>query len=125
MRLSGFLSCGPMNANLSTPCTRAGLAVVAAAIFSACAATPRNPVLDTYPAGIVGHTTVLYYDVHGRTFDEVRADMRRLGPKVADSSFVGETRSPMRWSWRTESANGICSIRDVTVSVNAQITLPR
>ena len=94
-------------------------------ITAGCASTPRNPVLDSYPAGIIGHTTVMYYDVHGRTFDEVRADMRRLGPKVADSSFVGETRSPMRWSWRTESMNGSCSIRDVTVSVNAQITLPR
>jgi uncharacterized protein DUF922 len=31
----------------------------------------------------------------------------------------------MRWSWRTESANGTCSIRDVSVTVNAQITLPR
>ena len=102
-------------------------ALTAAAVLGAigCASAPHNPVLDTYPAGIVGHTTVLYYDVHGRTFDELRADMRRLGPKVADSSFVGETRSPMRWSWRLESANGTCSIRDVTVFMNAQITLPR
>ena len=94
-------------------------------LVAGCASAPRNPVLDSYPAGIIGHTTVMYYDVHGRSFDEVRADMRRLGPKVADSSFVGETRSPMRWTWRTESANGTCSIRSVSVSVNAQITLPR
>jgi predicted secreted Zn-dependent protease len=114
-----------MNMNPRTLHRRAVFAVALAVIFSACASAPRNPVLDTYPVGIIGHTTVLYYDVHGRTFDEVRADMRKLGPKVADSSFVGETRSPMRWSWRTESANGTCSIRDVTVSVNAQITLPR
>jgi predicted secreted Zn-dependent protease len=75
---------------------------------------------------VIGHTSVNYYDVHGRTFAELRADMRRSGPKVADSSFVGETRSPMRWSWRTESTGGSgCTIRDVTLSVNAQITLPR
>jgi predicted secreted Zn-dependent protease len=92
----------------------------------ACASAPRNPVLDKYPAGVAGRTTILYYDVHGRTFDELRADMRRLGPKVDGSSFVGETRSPMRWNWRTEATGpGTCSIRDVTVSVNAQITLPR
>jgi predicted secreted Zn-dependent protease len=114
-----------MKTNLSVM-HRAHVGAAVAVVLSACASsTPRNPVLDTYPAGIMGHTTVLYYDVHGRTFEEVRADMRKLGPKVADSSFVGETRSPMRWSWRTESANGTCSIRDVTVSVNAQITLPR
>ena len=92
----------------------------------ACASAPRNPVLDKYPAGVSGRTTVLYYDVHGRTFAEVRADMRRLGPKVDGTTFVGETRSPMRWSWRTESVGGTsCSIREVTVLVNAQITLPR
>jgi predicted secreted Zn-dependent protease len=92
----------------------------------ACASAPRNPVLDKYPAGVAGRTTILYYDVHGRTFDELRADMRRLGPKVDGSSFVGETRSPMRWNWRTEATGpGTCSFRDVTVSVNAQITLPR
>ena len=62
----------------------------------------------------------------GWTFDELRADMRRLGPKVDGTSFVGETRSPIRWNWRTESVGaGSCSIRDVTVLVNAQITLPR
>jgi len=68
------------------------LVIAAVVVATACASAPRNPVLDSYPAGIVGHTTVLYYDVHGRSFDELRADMRRLGPKVADSSFVGETR---------------------------------
>jgi len=113
-----------MSLNGSTPRRRV-LFVAVAIGAAACASAPHNPVLDTYPAGIIGHTTVTYYDVHGRTFDELRADMRRLGPRVADSSFVGETRSPMRWTWRTESANGTCSIRDVSVSVNAQVTLPR
>ena len=100
--------------------------IVVAALLAACASAPRNPVLDKYPAGISGRTTILYYDVHGRTFAELRADMRRLGPKVDGTSFVGETRSPMRWTWRTESTGSAsCSIRDVTVFVNAQITLPR
>jgi len=94
-------------------------------LLAACASTPRNPVLDKYPAGVTGRTTVMYYDVHGRTFEEVRADMQRLGPKVDGTSFVGETRSPMGWTWRTETMGSSCSIREVTVAVNAQITLPR
>ncbi len=102
------------------------LSVACTVLSAACASTPRNPVLDKYPGGVNGRTTVLYYDVHGRTFEEVRADMRRLGPKIDGNSFVGETRSPMRWNWRTESHGGAsCSIREVTVLVNAQITLPR
>jgi predicted secreted Zn-dependent protease len=56
----------------------------------------------------------------------LHADLRKLGPKIDGTSFVGETRSPMQWRWRTESrGGGGCSIRDVTVIVNAQITLPR
>jgi len=102
------------------------LSVACTLLSAACASAPRNPVLDKYPSGVNGRTTVLYYDVHGRTFEEVRADMHRLGPKIDGTSFVGETRSPMRWRWRTESIGGTgCSIREVTVLVNAQITLPR
>ena len=94
--------------------------------LSACASAKRNPVLDQYPIGVNGRTSVLYYDVHGSTVAELHAEMRKLGPKVDGTSFVGETRSPMRWTWRTESTRtGSCSIRDVTVMVNAQITLPR
>ena len=102
--------------------------VATAALLSAaaCASAKRNPVLDKYPAGISGQTSVFYYDVHGRTAAELRADMRKLGPKIDGSTFVGETRSPMRWTWRTESTGaGSCAIRDVSVFVNAQITLPR
>ena len=89
---------------------------------AACASTPHNPVLDKYPPGVAGWTTVMYYDVHGRTAAELYADMRRRGPTVDGTSFVGETRAPMRWSWRTESRGGTCAIREFTV---AQITLPR
>ena len=102
------------------------LSVACTVLVAACASAPRNPVLDKYPAGVNGRTTVLYYDVHGRTFEELRADMHRLGPKIDGNSYVGETRSPMRWTWRTESIGvASCSIREVSVVVNAQITLPR
>jgi predicted secreted Zn-dependent protease len=102
------------------------LAAIAALMSAACASAKRNPALDKYPPSVSGRTSVFYYDIHGRTVAELRADMRKLGPKVDGSSFVGETRSPMRWSWRTESTGGGgCSIRDVSVFVNAQITLPR
>lgn len=105
---------------------RSFVAVAPVLLFAACASAKRNPVLDKYPAGVSGRTSVFYYDVSGRTIAELRADVRRLGPKINGRSFVGETRSPMRWSWRTESTGGGgCMIRDVTVSLNAQITLPR
>ena len=100
----------------------------ALALFTcACsAARPRDSVLDTYPHDVIGHTDVAYYDVHGRTVAELYADMRRQGPKVADTGFVAETRSPMRWTWRTQvEGSSSCSFHDVRVYVNAQIVLPR
>jgi predicted secreted Zn-dependent protease len=97
----------------------------AAVLLAACASAKRNPVLDKYPPGVSGLTSVFYYDVHGSTVAELHADMRKLGPKIDGASFVGEARSPMRWTWRTERASGGCEIREVTVYVNAQITLPR
>lgn len=108
------------------PIQRATTTLGVVLLSVACASTPRNPVLDKYPVGVSGRTSVFYYDVHGHTFEELRADMFRLGPKVDGRTFVGETRSPMQWAWRTESSrSGTCSIRDVVVTVNAQITLPR
>jgi predicted secreted Zn-dependent protease len=92
----------------------------------ACGTAQRNPVLDSYPAGVEGRTSVTYYDVQGRTYAELHADMRRLGPKLFGGSFVGETRSPMSWTWRTESVAGTsCTLRDVRVRVSAEILLPR
>jgi predicted secreted Zn-dependent protease len=97
-----------------------------ASCAAACASSTRNPVLDSYPAGVEGHTSVTYYDVHGRTYAELHAEMRRLGPRSFGSSFVGETRSPMEWTWRVESrASSSCTLRDVRVKVNAEILLPR
>lgn len=93
---------------------------------SGCAGRPRDPLLDSYPRDVSGFTSVTYYDVHGRTVAELSADMRRLGPKLADTNFVGETRSPMRWEWHTRPEGiGSCSMHDAHVYLNAQILLPR
>jgi predicted secreted Zn-dependent protease len=111
---------------LFTRCATRVVATIGAFLSVACASTPRNPALDRYPPGIVGRTSVSYYDVHGRTVAEVREDMLRMGPKDADGSFVGETRALMGWTWQTQSIRGgNCAIRAVAVSVTAQMTLPR
>ena len=99
---------------------------VALIVAAACTSAPRNPVLDNYPASVSGQTNVTYYDVQGRTYSEVLADMRRLGPRRDGRTFFGEARSPMSWKWRLDRVGpSHCVIRDVTVSVDAQITLPR
>ncbi len=105
---------------------RSLLMVVAGGIIEACAPAHRNPVLFKYPAGVSGHTSVVYYTVTGNTVEEIRAEMRRLGPKVGGGTYFAESRSPMRWNWRFErTGTSYCSINDVTVSINSEITLPR
>ncbi len=91
-----------------------------------CASTSHNAALDTYPVSVAGHTTVIYYDVEGTDFAELSKSIHSRGPRIDGRSYVGETRSPMRWTWRLESVGASqCSIREVAVSVNAQVTLPR
>lgn len=95
-------------------------------IAAACATVHRNPALDKFPAGVSGHTSVVYYDVTGNTVEEIRADMRRLGPKVQGGTYFAEARSPMRWNWRLDrTGSSYCSISEVTVSLSSEITLPR
>ena len=43
-----------------------------------CATTPRNKAFNKYPAGVNGHTTLIYYDIQGRTLEDLTRDMRRL-----------------------------------------------
>jgi len=51
--------------------------------------------------------------------------MNRLGPKIDGTSFVGETRSLMRWRWRSRSmGGGSCPIRDLSVAVTANCGTP-
>ena len=86
---------------------------------------PENPALDTFPPGVVGSTDVTYYDIHGRTAAELVAEMRRAGPKTSEGSFLGETQSPVRWTWQTRSSGESCQLSSIKVVVNSQITLPR
>jgi predicted secreted Zn-dependent protease len=107
---------------------RAGALVVAATIaLNACATThPENPDLDKFPPGVGGSTDITYYDVHGRTARELVTQLRALGPKTSSGAFWAETRSPMRWTWRTRSeGGGRCSLTSVQVYVHSEMTMPR
>src|SRR4051812_45879430 len=102
---------------------RAASAVVLT-FFAACASAPHGAVLDKYPSAINGRTSVTYYEVQGRSINELLADMRKKGPKIDGTSFVGETRSPMSWTYKTDVHFSTCIINQVRLSVNAQILLP-
>ena len=95
-------------------------------LLTACATThPANPTLYSWPAGVSGETEVVYYDVHGRTAAELRADMRRVGPKSESGTiYAGETHTPLSWGYRTRSDGSMCTIWDIRMHASAKITLP-
>jgi predicted secreted Zn-dependent protease len=103
------------------------LTAVAASLLCGCATThPENPALDVFPPGVVGSTEVASYDIHGRTAQELVAEMRKLGPKTAAGGvYFGETTSPMRWTWKTRSSGVNCELASIQVFVRSEITLPR
>jgi predicted secreted Zn-dependent protease len=102
------------------------VAIVAMGVASGCATAPRNRALDMYPPGVSVRAPVVYYDVHGRTFDEIAAALRNQGPKIHLTSLAGETRLPIGWSFRpTPLGVGTCEITDIYLTVNEQILLPR
>jgi predicted secreted Zn-dependent protease len=92
-----------------------------------CATThPENPDLDKFPPGVAGSTDITYYDIHGRTARELVTQLHELGPKLPTGAFWAETRSPIRWTWRTKSdRGGRCTLTQVQVLVRSEMTLPR
>ena len=85
--------------------------------------------------GVSPKTLRLYVDCvarfarhYGKSPEQLAKDVHLVNGAAAwnGTSFVGETRSPMGWRWKTESMGGMsCRIREVSVAVNARITLPR
>jgi hypothetical protein len=63
-RAAGKTSWRDLGGALNIPTSRLDRALLTACVaLSACATTPRNPVLDKYPVGVSGRTTVDHYDV--------------------------------------------------------------
>jgi predicted secreted Zn-dependent protease len=85
----------------------------------------ENPAVEVSVPGLNGSTNISYYDIHGRTAQELVMEMRQLGPKSAAGAFFGETLSPMHWEWRSKSYGGSCELTNLQVHVVSNMTLPR
>lgn len=96
-------------------------------IVLACAPKhPDNPALDAFPPGVAGSTDITYYDVKGHTARELVTQLRELGPKTSTGAYWAETRSPMRWTWRSKATGGgFCELTSVQVIVRSEMTMPR
>jgi predicted secreted Zn-dependent protease len=73
------------------------------------------------------HETLHYahYVIHGDNTETLAEQMRSLGPKNADEIAPAVTKSDRRASMTYLSDGHVCRIKDVTVSVDVTIILPR
>jgi len=68
-----------------------------------------------------------YYDVTGRTPQEVRAEIDHLGPvsKVDDKHYAGLTAGHTWWHYTYRKMAQGCGIASVSLRVEINITMPR
>jgi predicted secreted Zn-dependent protease len=85
----------------------------------------RSSSLGSIPPGMTVDVKKDYYDVYGSTVGEIRASLKRAGPRVGDSIWHG--KADWRVNWRTRYAQGPsrCRVTEASVDFSVIITLPR
>src|SRR5256885_5134056 len=67
-----------------------------------------------------------YYDIDGSSAGALRDQIRRLGPKdESGKSQDALTVWSIEWSYATAQRGDSCALRDVKVTLNVAVTLPR
>lgn len=89
--------------------------LVAAAAPFASHSSPNDP------SGPEVATATQYYDIQGRTVDEILAQLRRKGP----SGWAGHTEARVRYRFTTEQQGAGCRLGTYHASLDAQVELPR
>jgi predicted secreted Zn-dependent protease len=69
---------------------------------------------------------IQYFDLHGSTARELRADLSRQGP-IGETGIRGDgyTEYSIAWRFAMEFKDGVCSARDVEVDLAVTMQLPR
>jgi predicted secreted Zn-dependent protease len=106
-----------------------GLAAPAAAVGVLLADVPlatEAPPHAGSPFEGIPDLEIRYYDVSGRTAEEIRAAMDRLRPTEPDTGmrYDGYTRWNIRW-YVPGSPAGPCRLDRATVTLRLTVTLPR
>ncbi|MES3021172.1 MAG: DUF922 domain-containing protein [Pseudomonadota bacterium] len=70
--------------------------------------------------------TVEYYSVGGATLQEIRAQIKTLGPRGDDGKvWDGYTRWNVRWTYNFVSEGRICKVKSFTTTLKVVMTLPK
>src|SRR3989475_9946545 len=66
-----------------------------------------------------------YYDIDGSSTGALRDQIRRLGPKDGGEPRDALTVWNLEWTYREAPSSDACALRDVRVTLDVAITLPR
>jgi predicted secreted Zn-dependent protease len=110
---------------------RTGVGVWAATLIctlpvAACAQGPRAPSTRPLPFAGIPNLELAYYDVSGRTVDEIRRSLDARQPRDPnDGTRVAALSSwSIRWGWRARPGGG-CDLSKPSIDFSAQTLLPR
>jgi predicted secreted Zn-dependent protease len=110
---------------------RALLAAAALGLACSSSAPPPGPAPVAGPAAApapVRPTITVreqYYDIDGASAGALRDQIRRLGPKDGGQSRDALTVWNLEWAYREAPSGDGCALRDVRVTLDVAITLPR
>ena len=104
----------------------------AAALGLACSSGPpptpaAGPAPAAAPEAVRPTITVRehYYDIDGSSTGALRDQIRRLGPKDGGEPRDALTVWNLEWTYREAPSSDACALRDVRVTLDVAITLPR
>lgn len=66
-----------------------------------------------------------YYSINGMTAQELRAQMRKLGPTENYSPYDAYTKYYVKWRYHLSQSSGGCRLTNIRVTVDTTYTFPR
>lgn len=68
----------------------------------------------------------IYYQIYGRTVNDLKNQLFDCGPKYDNNSFAGMTTDYINWAYMLKfNADGTCKVSDLAVGVNVRIYYPK
>lgn len=87
------------------------------------AATYTLPPMEL-PSDVSEESDIVWYPITGATLNDLRAQMRLLGPRDGGIPRAGYTRGYTHWSVTYANDAGACVLRTERVTVSDTVTLP-
>lgn len=102
------------------------LATALATLGLACrgGARGREPIAGHAAPGVHVSAPVTRYPITAASLNEMRAQMRRDGPRVSGRAWDGATSWNIRWTYSYRGSGAGCTLADVQVYVTAAVTMP-